>query len=231
MNPTLRLGADGHDVGELQQALIEAGWEPDPLELGATAFGPTTLHAVRALQLARGLDPDGIVGPKTWAALLGSKGERPTEPGFRCEPSTARAPLVRVMQAALGEIGTIEDPPASNAGPVLKYGGPAGEPWCAFFVSWCYRFAEPPSPFGVIGWTPGLIAWGRKHGKLVPAGAPLELGDICVILRNEQRGHTFLVAGPEIDGFFSTIGGNERNAVRGGRRRRAALTAVIRPIL
>ena len=33
-------------------------------------FGPKTRDAVRAYQRARGLTPDGIVGPKTWAALL-----------------------------------------------------------------------------------------------------------------------------------------------------------------
>lgn len=33
-------------------------------------FGPKTREAVKAYQRANGLDPDGIVGPKTWAKLL-----------------------------------------------------------------------------------------------------------------------------------------------------------------
>jgi len=32
-------------------------------------FGPDTEAAVRAVQSAGGLVPDGIVGPKTWIAL------------------------------------------------------------------------------------------------------------------------------------------------------------------
>ncbi|MEP7218554.1 MAG: peptidoglycan-binding domain-containing protein [Bacteroidota bacterium] len=33
------------------------------------AFGPKTEVAVRAFQRTHGSVPDGIVGPKTWAAL------------------------------------------------------------------------------------------------------------------------------------------------------------------
>ena len=32
-------------------------------------FGPKTEAAVRAFQRQRGIVPDGIVGPKTWAEL------------------------------------------------------------------------------------------------------------------------------------------------------------------
>lgn len=58
--PTLRRGATGDLVKRIQAKL-------DVEQVGN--FGPKTEAAVRAFQRAHGLVPDGIVGPKTWAAL------------------------------------------------------------------------------------------------------------------------------------------------------------------
>jgi peptidoglycan hydrolase-like protein with peptidoglycan-binding domain len=58
--PTLRRGDIGEHVAVLQRKL---GIEPPG------PFGPTTEAAVRRFQRARGMIPDGIVGPKSWAAL------------------------------------------------------------------------------------------------------------------------------------------------------------------
>jgi N-acetyl-anhydromuramyl-L-alanine amidase AmpD len=62
--PTLRRGATGDLVKVLQATLhinATAG--------GSGVFGPATEAAVRAFQREHGMVPDGIVGPKTWAAL------------------------------------------------------------------------------------------------------------------------------------------------------------------
>lgn len=56
--PTLRRGASGKFVELLQQKI---GAKVDG------AFGANTEAAVRAFQRQKGLVPDGIVGPKTWA--------------------------------------------------------------------------------------------------------------------------------------------------------------------
>jgi hypothetical protein len=58
--PTLRRGATGDLVKQIQAKL---GVE----QVGN--FGPKTEAAVRVFQRAHGQVPDGIVGPKTWAAL------------------------------------------------------------------------------------------------------------------------------------------------------------------
>ena len=57
---TIRIHDRGSDVAEMQTIL---GIEADG------RFGPATLLAVEQFQSAHGLTPDGIVGPKTWAAL------------------------------------------------------------------------------------------------------------------------------------------------------------------
>ncbi len=64
--PTLRRGNNGESVKELKELLNEKhGAE---LKVDGN-FGKATEAAVKAFQQAHGLTVDGIVGPKTWAAL------------------------------------------------------------------------------------------------------------------------------------------------------------------
>ena len=58
--PTLRRGDRGDAVKRVQEKL---GVEADG------KFGPNTEVTVRRFQSARGMVPDGIVGPKTWEAI------------------------------------------------------------------------------------------------------------------------------------------------------------------
>ncbi len=64
----IRRGAKGPTVVEAQGLLLRAGYGLP--KYGADgSFGAETEAAVRAFQQAHGLTADGIVGPKTWAAL------------------------------------------------------------------------------------------------------------------------------------------------------------------
>ncbi|MFP5502714.1 MAG: peptidoglycan-binding protein [Candidatus Sericytochromatia bacterium] len=57
-------GAPG--VQTLQRELKQAGFNPGGID---GKFGPNTQKAVERFQRAKGLAVDGVVGPKTWAAL------------------------------------------------------------------------------------------------------------------------------------------------------------------
>lgn len=63
---TLRRGAKGNDVYEMQQLLVKDG---STIAVDGI-FGIGTLSAVKSFQKRHGLVVDGIVGPKTWAELL-----------------------------------------------------------------------------------------------------------------------------------------------------------------
>ena len=64
-------GSTGWQVKRLQRLLRSHGQLGPPAQLDGE-FGPVTEAAVRAFQALHGLEPDGIVGPLTWGALLGA---------------------------------------------------------------------------------------------------------------------------------------------------------------
>lgn len=75
--PVVRRGARGHAVRTLQHVLRGRGQQV----VVDGDFGPGTEAAVRRYQQAKGLAPDGVVGARTWSALigtvrLGSSGDR-----------------------------------------------------------------------------------------------------------------------------------------------------------
>ena len=61
--PTLKKGAKGQAVKDLQEALKALGLQPGPID---GVFGKKTEDAVKAFQKLKGLEVDGIVGPITW---------------------------------------------------------------------------------------------------------------------------------------------------------------------
>jgi len=65
--PTLRNGASGTYVKTLQATLNSLGYNCGSVD---GKFGAKTLAAVKKFQKAKGLTVDGIVGPKTWSALV-----------------------------------------------------------------------------------------------------------------------------------------------------------------
>ncbi|MGW8885190.1 peptidoglycan-binding protein [Streptomyces sp. NPDC055749] len=93
---TQQSGSTGPQVTAVQKLLNTQGY-------GAGAedgvFGPGTKSAAQAFQRARGLTADGVVGPKTWTALL-SAGTTPTLTQGSSGDAVKR--LQRALTAALG---------------------------------------------------------------------------------------------------------------------------------
>jgi len=68
---TLSKGANGADVRAVKEHLLELGcYAPEITILQSDAFGADTRRAVIAFQTANGLEPDGVVGSLTYAALF-----------------------------------------------------------------------------------------------------------------------------------------------------------------
>ncbi|NEP01604.1 MAG: peptidoglycan-binding protein [Symploca sp. SIO2E9] len=65
--PILREGMRGPAVRQLQQRLIALGFLKGTVD---GVFGEATQAAVKAAQRNFQLEPDGVVGPSTWSALL-----------------------------------------------------------------------------------------------------------------------------------------------------------------
>ena len=72
--PLLRRGSRGKSVRYLQQKLLAKLY---PVGAVDGIFGANTEKQVKAFQSENGLNPDGIVGPLTWAAIRPVGGGRP----------------------------------------------------------------------------------------------------------------------------------------------------------
>lgn len=66
--PTLRKGARGENVIQLQTKLVQLGYDLAPYGADGS-FGNKTAEAVKAFQSDHGLIADGVCGPMTWDAL------------------------------------------------------------------------------------------------------------------------------------------------------------------
>jgi surface antigen len=122
-----------------------------------------------------------------------------------------------VLQAAESQVGAAEQPPGSNDGPhIATYrsavtGAQAGEPWCAYFVSWAA--AQAGEPIGANGQGLGSVSeitsWASSTGRLLPASATPSPGDL--ILFGDQ--HVGIVESVNSDGTLTTVEGNYSNGV------------------
>ncbi|TXL88611.1 glycoside hydrolase domain-containing protein [Streptomyces sp. IB2014 016-6] len=100
--PTVRSGSSGDQVKAAQCLLDAAGFDPGTPD---GIFGPATTTAARNFQTSKGLTADGVVGAKTWTALL-SRGSTPTIQNGSTGEAVTR--LQRALTAALGRTVAID---------------------------------------------------------------------------------------------------------------------------
>lgn len=97
-------GALGSDVKRLQEILTGGGYSTGGID---GIWGAKTTAAVKAFQSAKGLVPDGIVGPLTWDALMG-RTPAPAPVGPEPKPAPVIAPpSFPLSMWALGAIAAV----------------------------------------------------------------------------------------------------------------------------
>jgi uncharacterized protein (TIGR02594 family) len=183
---------------DIQRRLAELGYAPGPLD---GIPGRLTIAAIRQFQRARGLAADGVVGPKTLAALF------PPDDANSAPVSLPTPPWVTMARHKLGlnertNNKTLRDWLASDG---ATLGDPAKLPWCGDFMETCIALTLPDEPMVANPYY--ALNW-RSFG--VPT-ALVALGTIAPFSR-PGGGHIAMIVGHD-QAYFHCLGGNQSNAV------------------
>lgn len=190
-------------IADIQKALMAKGFDPGVID---GVWGRRTASAVRAFQLSRGLQVDGVVGPVTAKALFGVA-------------PVITNPLEDVslvwFQEAWRLRGVKERPGVESNPAILQWATAEGIPyagddipWCGLFVAHCIgstltQEPLPNSPLSARAWL--------KFGAQCTARA----GAITVFWRGSPdgwSGHVGFYAGEDKDAYH-VLGGNQSDAV------------------
>lgn len=86
-------GDQGTEIAEIQGQLIDLGYDV----IADGDYGPATVDAIKQFQESQGINPDGLIGPATYEALLG-----------RNMPDVSRGTTVmarRIVQSSMQYMG------------------------------------------------------------------------------------------------------------------------------
>jgi uncharacterized protein (TIGR02594 family) len=189
-------------VREIQQALKDKGFDPGQID---GVWGRKTFAAVKQFQAQRGLPADGIVGPRTTAALFGGATPTPLIAG----------PILPWFEEAKHLVGT-KEVLGSKSNPVIcdwaedldiKYPGD-DVPWCGLFVAHCVgatlpQEALPANPLGARQWE----RFGESTSPRVSA-----VMVFWRISRQSGKGHVGFYVGEDNDAY-QILGGNQSDSV------------------
>lgn len=206
-------------------------------------FGKWVFDAVKDFQCGHVdwdgnfLEPDGIVGPKTWWALYSKYSDAPeikaNPDAVVVVPSSSERKMV--LDTAYKYLGVVEKPKGSNTGPIVDtFTNKHAWAWCAMFTHYVFKQAtgrvyvgdkdKDPKTWTVQPSVANNRLLAKKLGIWKEKGkADPELGDIYSIDHGGGKGHTGLVSGIKRDAFGKIIGvftisGNESDSVKEGYR-------------
>lgn len=220
-NAVLRQGSRGDRVKALQRCLNNsASFHPKLVEDGI--FGAGTAAAVKRFQQQAGLAQDGVVGAKTWNALMAAEANSQT----RSMVNSPRAVLADIAAKYVGVTETGNNLAGESkellaifkADDLVINGKTDGYPWCAAFVSFCVQKLYKTSPYfsGLVGPREASVSrflnvWAKQNSCLIfPPGSAAfqpQKGDI-VVFKFSHIGIVEQVAGSQV----STIEGNTNDA-------------------
>jgi len=187
---------------EIQQKLALLGLKPGPLD---GIWGRQTISAVKIFQRNSGLDPDGVVGPRTLKALF---------PDAKPSKGFDRSELVWFKEAQR-LLGTKEKPGVGSNPTILDWATDIDVmyksddiPWCGLFVGHCIgsTLDAEPLPSGLLS----ARAWSRFGIPTSPTS-----GAVMVFWRNSLQsglGHVGFYAG-EDKSAYRILGGNQSDEV------------------
>ena len=211
MQTDLRAGSTGNSVKQLQKLLND--WaKPGPPIKEDGVFGIGTSKLVKKFQATRNLGIDGIVGPKTWAALNGGQAPAPKPAAGR--PSTS-APWMKYAQ---NEINQRELKGPQHNPKIIAYHATTTlaankdeTPWCSSFVNWSLKQAgiKGTNSAAAASW----LTWGKPTSP--------QSGAVIVLYNPQSASSGFSSSGYHV-GFlvqetathFFVLGGNQSDQVK-----------------
>lgn len=212
----IKLGDSGTEVRRLQLQLASIGYKLK----GTGYFGPATDVAVEAFQKRAGLKVDGVVGPKTVAALA----------SWENSPAKNIAPIIEVerplwLQAGLALVGVRETAGARDNQTIIDWAKEEGGaiardythdsiPWCALFANHLLTKVGLKGPETLWALDFNADRMEKRIGRRWPADklpGPA-VGAFAPMLRN-GGGHIIVVVGRDQHGNVMGLGGNQSDQV------------------
>ncbi len=150
---------------------------------------------------------------------VGGTGAAEPPPGAYAAGSPSEAGA-KALAAAQSQVGVREASGNNDGLPSRRYAGGRREPWCADFVSWCFRQTGMPLPGNQrsLASVQHMENQMKKAGKFIPSGAaPPKPGDI-IFFKNRGRsdrggGRHVGIVEKVVNGKVYTIEGNSGNRV------------------